>query len=155
MIKTMQATDAHISNLSLDELERVSGGNSWLLLGARQASAIPMLPGISNSKQKKPAGVNRRDHLLSPQPSGVSRDPLAVALSGRRRCFNSARPSHWAAYDFSDCGFLLGGQPMKKAAIGGFRGDRRAAYRRAVLRRPRSRPASRSAHGPELRPTLR
>jgi len=41
MIKTMQATDAHISNLSLDELERVSGGNSWLLLGARQASSRP------------------------------------------------------------------------------------------------------------------
>src|SRR2546423_10621793 len=37
----IQATDAHISNLSLDELERASGGNSWLLVGATRASSGP------------------------------------------------------------------------------------------------------------------
>ncbi len=41
MIKMIQATDAQIGNLSLDELERVSGGGSWLVLGTVQASSRP------------------------------------------------------------------------------------------------------------------
>jgi peptidase E len=41
MIKMLQATDAHIGNLSLDELERISGGNTWLLLGATRVSSGP------------------------------------------------------------------------------------------------------------------
>jgi hypothetical protein len=41
MIKMIHSTNAHLGNLSLDELERVSAGGTWLVVGTALASPRP------------------------------------------------------------------------------------------------------------------